>query len=391
MEEKTGNLIDTFYYKEFQNNSDSQQIIRKSPKAKYQIFDEVEFTHGREILGDLIVHGMIASGGTDIDWLIEHNGCFIILEFKGFHNDKINIPKGQIIAYEKLHEKLNQVTRCYLYIVGCDDVDFSNPDSTMWIFEMKQWKNGAIPKNTNDIYDVALDHNGLLWIASQIGLISWNGTTFSLKSVPADLSATFYDVNVDSDNAIWVASAFGGIGKYSGGNWTTFASTFNPLERVENLAVLNSNEIWTSETGLGFYRYTGAFNTVPFASLGATEWYPNDVLYGDAQNRLWIQNQFTVLRYLTTQPSSTTRPSGDNQGINIYPNPAFNFVQIQCKNADDYITGLEIFSIEGQLIQSSSYQHQNQVEIAIGDWQPGVYCIKVKVSNGLGTLKFVKL
>jgi hypothetical protein len=96
--DKTVDLIDTFYDKEKVDsiNSNAQQIIRKSPKAKHQIFDEIEFTRGREILGDLIVHGMIASGGTDIDWLIEHNGGFIILEFKGFHNDKINIAKGQV-------------------------------------------------------------------------------------------------------------------------------------------------------------------------------------------------------------------------------------------------------------------------------------------------------
>ena len=152
--EKTKDLIDVFYDKEkvIKNTPISEQTIKKSAKAKYQIFDEAEFTRGREILGDLIVHGMIASGGTDIDWLIEHNGGFVILEFKGFHNDKINIAKGQIIAYEKLHEKLNQATKCYLYIIGCDDVDFLDPNSTVWIFEMKQWKTGAIPKNTIDIY-----------------------------------------------------------------------------------------------------------------------------------------------------------------------------------------------------------------------------------------------
>jgi hypothetical protein len=151
---ETSDLIDNLYEKDnqVQIKQVSKQIIRKSAKAKYQIFDESEFTRGREVLGDLIVHGMIASGGTDIDWLIEHKGSFIILEFKGFHNDKINIAKGQMIAYEKLHEKLNLATKCYLYVVGCDDIDFSNPDSTIWIFEMSQWKAGAIPKNTSDIY-----------------------------------------------------------------------------------------------------------------------------------------------------------------------------------------------------------------------------------------------
>jgi len=154
MVNEASDLIDTLYNKDNSTKSEniSQQTSRKSPKAKYQIFDELEFTRGREVLGNLIVHGMIASGGTDIDWLIEHKGGFVILEFKGFHNDKINIAKGQMIAYEKLHEKLNQSTKCYLYVVGCDDIDFSNPDSTIWIFEMSQWKAGIIPKNTNDIY-----------------------------------------------------------------------------------------------------------------------------------------------------------------------------------------------------------------------------------------------
>ena len=160
MIDEAQDLINMIYEKktskqEVQNTS--KKILRKSSKAKYQIFDESEFTRGREVLGEIIVHGMMASGGTDIDWLIEHKGSFIILEFKGFHNDKINIPQGQMIAYEKLHEKLNLVTKCYLYIVGCDDIDFSNPDSPIWIFEMSQWLNNIIPKNTTDIYDQKLN------------------------------------------------------------------------------------------------------------------------------------------------------------------------------------------------------------------------------------------
>jgi hypothetical protein len=162
MVDETENLIDIIYEKKISNQIQNTpaKILRKSSKAKYQIFDEEEFTRGREVLGDIIVHGMLASGGTDIDWLIEHKGSFIILEFKGFHNDKINIAQGQMIAYEKLYEKLNQATKCYLYVVGCDDIDFSNPDSPIWIFEMNQWRNNIIPKNTTDIFGEKSDrHN----------------------------------------------------------------------------------------------------------------------------------------------------------------------------------------------------------------------------------------
>lgn len=153
MENSSDNIIEGFYEKNNLERTNSKNLeIRKSEVAKYKIFDESEFTRGREVLGNLIVRGMLASGGTDIDWMIEHNGGFIILEFKGFHNDKINIPLGQMIAYERLHQRLNQNGKCFLYIIGCDDIDFSNPDSSIWIFEMNQWNNKVIPKNTNDIF-----------------------------------------------------------------------------------------------------------------------------------------------------------------------------------------------------------------------------------------------
>ena len=159
MVDETQDLINIIYERKTSNQVQNkpEKTLRKSSKPKYQIFDETEFSRGREVLGEIIVHGMLASGGTDIDWLIEHKGGFIILEFKGFHNDKINISQGQMIAYEKLYEKLNKVTKCYLYIVGCDDIDFSNPDSSVWIFEMNQWKNNIIPKNTTDIFDEKLN------------------------------------------------------------------------------------------------------------------------------------------------------------------------------------------------------------------------------------------
>jgi len=159
MVDETQDLINIIYERKTSNQVQNrpEKTLRKSSKPKYQIFDETEFSRGREVLGEIIVHGMLTSGGTDIDWLIEHKGGFIILEFKGFHNDKINISQGQMIAYEKLYEKLNKVTKCYLYIVGCDDIDFSNPDSSVWIFGMNQWKNNIIPKNTTDIFDEKLN------------------------------------------------------------------------------------------------------------------------------------------------------------------------------------------------------------------------------------------
>ena len=143
-------FINSFYKSKPKKKSDIDNFqVRDSRKAKYTIFDEDAFDKGRKLLGGIIREGMKISGGTDIDWVIEHRGNFVILEFKELHKEQIVIRLGQMITYEKLHERLNQNGKCYMYFVGCGyDLDFDNINDPVWIFEMAQWKSGAIPNNT---------------------------------------------------------------------------------------------------------------------------------------------------------------------------------------------------------------------------------------------------
>ena len=84
-------------------------------KPKYTIKDLKKFDTDRAKMGYLILEGMKASGGTDVDWLVEHKGGFLIMENKTLHNDLISIKWGQMIAFEKLHEKLNSDGKCTLF------------------------------------------------------------------------------------------------------------------------------------------------------------------------------------------------------------------------------------------------------------------------------------
>jgi len=125
-------------------------FVKDDREAKYVIEDEDAFDKGRKLIGGLIRHGMKTTGGTDIDWVIEHRGNFIIIEFKEIHREEIGIRLGQMLTYEKLHERLNQNGgKCYMYFVGCGyDLNFDNPNDIVWIFEMEEWKSKAIPFNT---------------------------------------------------------------------------------------------------------------------------------------------------------------------------------------------------------------------------------------------------
>ena len=119
-------------------------------KPKHTIFDKGKFQEDRAKLGGLILEGMKTTGGTDIDWVIEHRGGFIVMENKSFRKDWIRISVGQMITFEQMYKKLNSDGRCHFLVFGFDDdVNFKNQDSIIWYFDMKDWNNGKIcPKRT---------------------------------------------------------------------------------------------------------------------------------------------------------------------------------------------------------------------------------------------------
>ena len=118
---------------------------------KHTITKSEVFQKGREQLGQLILKNMKITGGTDVDWLIERRGGFIILESKVFRDNQISIPLGQMIAFEKLHERLSSGGKCYFYVFANDNItDFTNPQSSIWYFEMIDWKNGKIPQKKTE-------------------------------------------------------------------------------------------------------------------------------------------------------------------------------------------------------------------------------------------------
>jgi len=121
-------------------------------KPKHTIYDAKKFQKDREKLGGLILEGMKTTGGTDIDWVIEHRGGFIVMENKSFQNDHISIPVGQMITFEQMYKKLNSDGKCHFLIFGFDDIDFKNPDSVIWYFDMEDWKYGKISFERNIKY-----------------------------------------------------------------------------------------------------------------------------------------------------------------------------------------------------------------------------------------------
>ena len=157
---KSNSLADIAY-------SNNQNQVRKSEmkpayikdeldEPKYKIANPELFAKSREILGNLISKRMKTSGGTDIDWLIEHNGGFIILELKTFFDDRILISKAQMSAYMKLYENL---LKCHILFIGHDDIDFTNLDDSVWLFEISQWRSETVPHVERSLTDSTYNEN----------------------------------------------------------------------------------------------------------------------------------------------------------------------------------------------------------------------------------------
>lgn len=158
--ETNSNLADIVYSKK-SVVSDSGDVRPSHPmdeldEPKHRITNPTLFAKSREVLGNLISKRMKTSGGTDIDWLIEHNGGFMIFELKIFHDDRILISKAQMIAYEKLYENL---PKCRILFIGHDDIDFSDLNDPIWLFEMTEWKSGTVPRVEDRLVDPGYSEN----------------------------------------------------------------------------------------------------------------------------------------------------------------------------------------------------------------------------------------
>lgn len=116
---------------------------------KYSLKYPELFLKDRRNLGNIITNRMRTTGGTDIDWLIEHNGHFMIFELKHMNDDVMTISKALMQAFEILYKKLGN---CHFFLIGYDETDFTKPDEFIWFLELGSWinnKDGIKDKCTN--------------------------------------------------------------------------------------------------------------------------------------------------------------------------------------------------------------------------------------------------
>ena len=72
----------------------------------------------------------------------------------------------------------------------------------------------------------------------------------------------------------------------------------------------------------------------------------------------------------------------------LFPNPAESTLRI---NTNEIVSEVQIFSVQGSLIEGKIFTPTNQIELDVSDLSPGIYILKVSSENSSSQTRFVKL
>ena len=100
---------------------------------------------------------------------------------------------------------------------------------------------------------------------------------------------------------------------------------------------------------------------------------------------------------LTSDESNTVTFDTDNIGIgdhlaksvNLYPNPATEMIAVEVSDANIMITGVEVYNVYGQLI-NTIISTENPLRINVSGLADGMYYVRVTTDSGVVTKNFVK-
>ncbi|HOX86585.1 MAG TPA: two-component regulator propeller domain-containing protein [bacterium] len=181
----------------------------------------------------------------------------------------------------------------------------------------------------NHVKQVNTDRDGQLWmIQSDLGLARFATNSNAWESFRAGgpVSNAFSALAVDRDGNLWASSPNpgGGISRFDGSSWTTYARRFwdpqapSHADDFRALAVDSSNRIWAASWGGGVTIIDPNSDPVSYTVLDATNnrlsGIPNDLNYvvttglvADLQGNMWILNREAANRNVLAVVSPENR------------------------------------------------------------------------------------
>jgi ligand-binding sensor domain-containing protein len=202
-------------------------------------------------------------------------------------------------------------------------------DSVLWVgaqagllrFDGKKWEyyNIRTDNNSNHIRCILNDREDNIWLGTHSGLFRYRDNSFSTyDKVPGLGNAFVYQILRDRSENLWVCTDNNGIFRQSDGY-------FRRLGPADGLNTNSSKAMHEDESGrllfgtdLGLLQYTqNRFIQIP---LPAEFKPPIEVIYRTRDNTVWMggSNGFVSLRWKNGQPQTRFYGLGPNSGFGVF-------------------------------------------------------------------------
>jgi ligand-binding sensor domain-containing protein len=168
----------------------------------------------------------------------------------------------------------------------------------------------GLPQNT--VQNIVQTRDGYLWLATQEGLVRYNGLSFTVfdtsnSAIPRNFIESLYEAR---DGALWFGTFHGGITRYSGGTFRTF-TTRDGLSANGATAIAEEPDgtLWFATLDAGLNRYQNGQITVYRVAQGL----PDDrvlSLHCTRDGSLWIGTESGLARWRDGRFTVFTRKDG---------------------------------------------------------------------------------
>jgi ligand-binding sensor domain-containing protein len=213
---------------------------------------------------------------------------------------------------------------------------FNNAIAQQW----KNWNTNNSPIPTNQVVDVATDDIGNVWLATNNGLVKFDGvnwTIFNSGNSPI-LSNICNDVETEG-NIIWIADLWGGLIRFDGiSSWTIYNAIGTTLNQgpVTNVNVDWKHRKWVTSWSSSISRGPLAmFNDTIWKTYTYNSFTPNtdyvQYPFVDNSGLIWMPQSFFSSTGLITL-LDTTWQTLDTTNSTIPTNSVFKVVQDTSKN-----------------------------------------------------------
>ncbi|MFY9825170.1 MAG: two-component regulator propeller domain-containing protein [Thermoanaerobaculia bacterium] len=156
-------------------------------------------------------------------------------------------------------------------------------------YRLDSWQNEqGLPQNT--VASIAQTPDGYLWLATQEGLVRFDGLRFQIflaTNAPGLSSNSIFRLAAQEDGTLWIGTDGGGLGRLRDGKFTSLTQRDGlPQDQVESLLADGEGGLWIGTTrGLARLRRDGSLTAVPVAGLSGP---PVSALCRDRAGNLWI-------------------------------------------------------------------------------------------------------